>query len=67
MAKALIVCSGKKSGQDFRPFLEKLSARLTPDNLVPTDADIYADDTVLTYIHNPSPTVRIQQASLCLG
>ena len=67
MAKALLVCFREGCTQDFGDFLQQLSERLTPDNLAARKPYLYYDSRVLAYIHHPAPTIRHQQASLCLG
>jgi hypothetical protein len=67
MAKALLVCFRRKPEFPLERFAAATTERIRPDNVEVPNPYIYQNGCLFTYVFNPAPTVRCQNASLCLG
>ncbi|HEA22215.1 hypothetical protein LCGC14_1066940 [marine sediment metagenome] len=67
MSKALFICFRKLQNRNFKELGEAIAKRLEPDNVTATQPYIFSDKNTFTLIYNPSPTIKTDGPSLCLG
>ncbi|WP_282123430.1 hypothetical protein [Algibacter mikhailovii] len=67
MAKTLFVCYRNPKDEDFHTLGNNIAKRLEPDNVKASPPYIHATKNTFTLIYNPTPTIKVKDASVCLG
>ena len=67
MAKALIACFRENTKVDFTRFFSVVSQRIKPDNADVNEPYLYNYNGVISYIYNPTTTVKRDKNGFCLG
>lgn len=67
MAKTILACFKNSELVDFETFGRAAAKRLAPDNVVASNPYISFDEKVKTLIYNPTPTIRTNKQSVCMG
>ncbi len=67
MAKGLLICLRDRSIPDVSKFIVEISERVRPDNAEANDPYVHQEEGLVSYIYNPTPTIRTQGAGFLLG